>query len=217
MKKIWKEIQKDLTREKIITNARKNCELPFGYVFDYIKDVYGKEYPDLTRVSCYELAVALCVKLGVQRFATSRVVLMFKGYDYGEFADYVIDTATNTPMLVPTGMECSPNSGETLIWVDEDMKEIPVEVAKYSMSIAEVYPYKVVAKTKRGDEVYLNILAASNGDYYVGVSEEADTPIEKDTFIIHGGTDGDMPDCDCTNYEEVLKFAFKYVWDNVTL
>ena len=212
MKKIWEEIQKDLTREKILSNARKNREKPFGYVFDYIRDVY----PYLNRVPRSELAVALCTKLGIQIFAETRLVLMFKGYDYGDVADYVIDPVTKTTMLVPTGMQLSPVSGEALIWADEDMKEIPVDVARYSMGIAEVYPYKVVAKTRaEEDDMFLNILPEEDGGYYVGVCEDADLLKEKRMFWVHSGADNDVPDCDCTNYEEVIKFALKFVLDNI--
>lgn len=214
MKAVWEELQKDLTREKILSNARKNHEKPFGYVFDYIKDVY----PEINRVQRSEIAVALCVKWGLQTFATSRIVLKFKGYDYGETADYVIDPVTHAPMLVPRGMQWSPISGNALIWADEDMKEVPVEVAKFSMAIAETFPYKVIAKTiANEDDVFLNILPEENGNYYVGVCEDSDLLKEKRMFWVHSGSDGDIPDCDCTNYEEVVKFALKFVWDNIIL
>ena len=80
MKLIWEELNQHLTRETIIRVSDENKEKPFGYIFDYIKDVY----PFVNRVERTELAVALCVKWGLQVFGGTRQVLKFKGYEYGE-------------------------------------------------------------------------------------------------------------------------------------
>lgn len=209
MKLIWEELNQHLTRETIIRVSDENKEKPFGYIFDYIKDVY----PFVNRVERTELAVALCVKWGLQVFGDTRQVLKFKGYEYGEYADYVIDPVTHAPMLVPTGLEWSPISGNALVWADEDLKEIPLEVAEFSMAIAETFPYKPTAKTRFGDTVFLNILPLEHGNYSVGVFEDSNCIKMVLAFMVHSGIDGDIPDCDCTDYAEVIKFAIRKVFN----
>lgn len=58
---IYKELKKDLTAEKILTNSERNGELPFGYVIDYIKDVYN-----LPKTEGWDTAKAICRYFKVQ-------------------------------------------------------------------------------------------------------------------------------------------------------
>lgn len=44
-----------LTRENILFNAKRNNENPFGYVIDYIKDMYG-----ICKSEAWDTAKAIC-------------------------------------------------------------------------------------------------------------------------------------------------------------
>ena len=213
MKKIWEELKTDLTREKIISCATMNNEKPYGYIFDYIKDVY----PEINLVQRAHLTVALCVKLGVQFFGDYPMVMKFKDMNYGEIVDYVYDPAIQETMIVPCGWQYSPMSGLAFSWADPDLKEIPMEVAELSMAVAEVYPLKPTAKTKTDEDVFLKILPKENGDYAVLAYEDSDNTKMVESFIIHSGNDGDIPDCDCTDYAKVINLARKRVWDTIDL
>lgn len=52
---IYKEIIDDLDRDRIINCANKNGENPFGYVIDYIKDMYG-----CPKVYAWDIAKRVC-------------------------------------------------------------------------------------------------------------------------------------------------------------
>lgn len=52
---IYDEVCCVLTRERILRNAKRNGELPFGFVIDYIKDIYG-----ICKSEGWETAKAVC-------------------------------------------------------------------------------------------------------------------------------------------------------------
>lgn len=55
IRKIYNECIKNLSSTNISINAKKNGEYPFGYVIDYIKDMYGiskKEGWDTAKEIC---------------------------------------------------------------------------------------------------------------------------------------------------------------------
>jgi hypothetical protein len=56
---IYNEVIKALDRETITKCAERNGELPFGYVIDYLKDMYRLSKPD-----AWWTAVEICNHFG---------------------------------------------------------------------------------------------------------------------------------------------------------
>lgn len=54
-KDILNSFKRKFTAEQIRTCARNNNEKPFGYVIDYIKDMYG-----LSKIEAWDTAQAVC-------------------------------------------------------------------------------------------------------------------------------------------------------------
>lgn len=54
-RKIYNECIKNLNAMYISIQAKKNGEYPFGYVIDYLKDVYG-----LSKIEGWETAKEIC-------------------------------------------------------------------------------------------------------------------------------------------------------------
>lgn len=54
-KDILNSFKRKFTAEQIRTCARNNDEKPFGYVIDYIKDMYG-----LSKIEAWDTAQAVC-------------------------------------------------------------------------------------------------------------------------------------------------------------
>ena len=57
----------------------------------------------------------------------------------------------------------------------------------------------------------------NEGGFYCEVYRYQTYDYKIDDFVIHSGSDGDLPDCDCTNEEEVEKYAEKWVRENVII
>ncbi len=56
-------LKSELSAEQITRRAAANGERPFGYVIDYIKDMYG-----LSKEKAWDIAKDICVHFGVQEF-----------------------------------------------------------------------------------------------------------------------------------------------------
>jgi len=56
---IVKEVTTALTKRQIADNARRNQEFPFGYVIDYLKDMYL-----LPKTEGWDTAMAICKHFG---------------------------------------------------------------------------------------------------------------------------------------------------------
>lgn len=57
---IYDELCCSLTRERIIDNSQKNGETPFGYVIDYIKDMYN-----VSKTEGWDTAKKVCEYFGL--------------------------------------------------------------------------------------------------------------------------------------------------------
>lgn len=57
---IYNEVTNALTRENIVECARRNNEMPFGYVIDYLKDMYM-----IPKTKGYEIARKICEHFGL--------------------------------------------------------------------------------------------------------------------------------------------------------
>ena len=56
---IVKEVTSRFTKAQILENARRNEEYPFGFVIDYIKDMYS-----LPKTQGWDTAMAICKHYG---------------------------------------------------------------------------------------------------------------------------------------------------------
>lgn len=57
---IYNHCIKNLSKERISYNANKNGELPFGYVIDYIKDVFN-----MSKIEGWDTAKEVCKYFGL--------------------------------------------------------------------------------------------------------------------------------------------------------
>lgn len=57
---IYDELCCTLTREQIIDNSQTNGETPFGYVLDYIKDMYN-----VSKMEGWDTAIEICNYFGL--------------------------------------------------------------------------------------------------------------------------------------------------------
>lgn len=57
---IYDELCCTLRRERIIDNSQKNGETPFGYVIDYIKDMYN-----VSKMEGWDTAKKVCEYFGL--------------------------------------------------------------------------------------------------------------------------------------------------------
>ena len=61
IQEIFEELTQKLSAESILKNARRNQENPFGYVIDYIKDMYN-----LSKTEGWDTAKEICRYFKVQ-------------------------------------------------------------------------------------------------------------------------------------------------------
>jgi len=57
---IVQEVTSRFTKAQILDNARRNEEYPFGFVIDYIKDMYS-----LPKTEGWDTAMAICEQYGL--------------------------------------------------------------------------------------------------------------------------------------------------------
>lgn len=57
---VFRELLSSLDAESVRRNARRNGETPFGYVIDYIKDMYG-----YSKTEAWQTAEAVCRHLNL--------------------------------------------------------------------------------------------------------------------------------------------------------
>lgn len=57
---VYNEVVQTLSKQTIVDNARRNNENPFGYVIDYLKDMYM-----IPKMQGWDIAKRICVHFGV--------------------------------------------------------------------------------------------------------------------------------------------------------
>lgn len=71
---IYNEVTNALTRENIVECARRNNEMPFGYVIDYLKDMYM-----IPKTKGYEIARKICEHFGLWATKKQYELIIKKG------------------------------------------------------------------------------------------------------------------------------------------
>jgi hypothetical protein len=73
---VYNEVTNALTKEIIVANARRNNEMPFGYVIDYLKDMYM-----IPKTQGWGIAKKICEHFGLWATQKRYELIIKKGVE----------------------------------------------------------------------------------------------------------------------------------------